>query len=155
SAIERIEILRDGAAAQYGSDAIAGVINIVLKSGPSPVAASFRAGGNQGTFRDVSGQGHDFTDGGTYDAGGSYGVKVGTGSVSVAAELRDRKGTNRAGPDTGDQLRIGDAGNNPVPQPNIHWGDSKERDALAFANAEFPLNAQKTTTFYMFGGFSH
>src|SRR5262249_4688485 len=32
SAIERIEILRDGAAAQYGSDAIAGVINIVLKS---------------------------------------------------------------------------------------------------------------------------
>ncbi|HEX5577715.1 MAG TPA: TonB-dependent receptor, partial [Gemmatimonadaceae bacterium] len=32
SAIERIEILRDGAAAQYGSDAIAGVINIILKS---------------------------------------------------------------------------------------------------------------------------
>ncbi|MBK7428572.1 MAG: TonB-dependent receptor plug domain-containing protein [Saprospiraceae bacterium] len=32
SAIERIEILRDGASAQYGSDAIAGVINIVLKS---------------------------------------------------------------------------------------------------------------------------
>lgn len=34
SAIERIEILRDGAAAQYGSDAIAGVINIVLKYQP-------------------------------------------------------------------------------------------------------------------------
>ncbi len=33
SAIERIEVLRDGAAAQYGSDAIAGVLNIVLKSG--------------------------------------------------------------------------------------------------------------------------
>ena len=32
SAIERIEILRDGASAQYGSDAIAGVINIILKS---------------------------------------------------------------------------------------------------------------------------
>ena len=31
TAIERIEILRDGASAQYGSDAIAGVINIVLK----------------------------------------------------------------------------------------------------------------------------
>ncbi|MEP6914934.1 MAG: TonB-dependent receptor plug domain-containing protein, partial [Acidobacteriota bacterium] len=37
SAIERIEILRDGAAAQYGSDAIAGVLNIVLKSGVSPL----------------------------------------------------------------------------------------------------------------------
>src|SRR5204863_68579 len=127
SAIERIEILRDGAAAQYGSDAIAGVINIVLKSGPSPVSASFRAGGNRGKFSDVFGQDHDFTDGGTYDAGGSYGLKVGTGSITVAAEFRDRNGTNRAGPDVGDQLRSGDAGNNPVPQPNIHWGDSKER----------------------------
>lgn len=35
SAIERIEVLRDGAAAQYGSDAIAGVINIILKSSPT------------------------------------------------------------------------------------------------------------------------
>ena len=155
SSIERIEILRDGAAAQYGSDAIAGVINIVLKSGPSPALVSFRAGGNRGTFSDVFGQEHDFTDGGTYDASGSYGVKVGAGSITGAAEFRDRKGTNRAGPDIGDQLRIGDARNNSVPQPNIHWGDSNERDALAFANAEFPLDAQKTTTFYMFGGFSH
>ena len=39
SAIEKIEVLRDGAAAQYGSDAIAGVINIVLKSGASPLDA--------------------------------------------------------------------------------------------------------------------
>ena len=46
SAIERIEILRDGAAAQYGSDAIAGVINIVLKSGAQPVDA-VRQGGRQ------------------------------------------------------------------------------------------------------------
>ena len=37
SAIEKIEVLRDGAAAQYGSDAIAGVINIVLKSGAQPL----------------------------------------------------------------------------------------------------------------------
>ena len=155
SAIERIEILRDGAAAQYGSDAIAGVINIVLKSGPSPASVSFRSGGNRGTFSDVFGQGHDFTDGGTYDASGRYGVKVGAGSISGAAEFRDRKGTNRAGPDIGDQLRSGDAGKNSVPQPNIHWGDSNELDALAFANAAFALNDQKTTTFYMFGGFSH
>ena len=39
SAIEKIEVLRDGAAAQYGSDAIAGVINIVLKSGAHPFDA--------------------------------------------------------------------------------------------------------------------
>ena len=41
SAIDRIEILRDGAAAQYGSDAIAGVINIILKEGaPNEVQAT-------------------------------------------------------------------------------------------------------------------
>jgi iron complex outermembrane recepter protein len=155
AAIERIEILRDGAAAQYGSDAIAGVINIVLKSGASPPSASFRAGGNRGTFEDVFGVEHDFSDGGAYDASGSYGMKVGAGTITAAAEFRDRKGTNRAGPDVGDQLRAGDAGNNPVAQPNIHWGDSKERDALAFANAEFPLSDQKATTLYLFGGVSH
>jgi iron complex outermembrane receptor protein len=155
SAIERIEILRDGAAAQYGSDAIAGVINIVLKSGSSPLAASFRAGGDKGTFSDVFGNERSFSDGGTYDGSGSYGFKVGSGTITAAAEYRDRKGTNRAGPDVGDQLRTGDAGNNPVPQPNIHWGDSKERDGLAFANAEFALDDQKTTTLYAFGGYSH
>jgi iron complex outermembrane recepter protein len=155
SAIERIEILRDGAAAQYGSDAIAGVINLVLKSGASPPSASFRVGGNRGRFSDAFGEDRDFTDGGTYDASGSYGLKVGRGTITAAAEFRDRKGTNRAGPDVGDQLRTGDAGNNPVPQPNIHWGDSKERDGLVFANAEFPVNDQQTTTVYAFGGYSH
>src|SRR5207244_13046671 len=44
SAIDRIEVLRDGAAAQYGSDAIAGVLNIVLKSGVSPLALGLQGG---------------------------------------------------------------------------------------------------------------
>ena len=44
SAIENIEILRDGAAAQYGSDAIAGVINVVLKSGASDTALNLKTG---------------------------------------------------------------------------------------------------------------
>ena len=46
NAIERIEVLRDGAAAQYGSDAIAGVINIVLKKAPSGGAVSVTYGAN-------------------------------------------------------------------------------------------------------------
>ena len=44
AAIERIEILRDGASAQYGSDAIAGVINIVLKSSVDTLEATARGG---------------------------------------------------------------------------------------------------------------
>ncbi len=45
SAIERIEILRDGAAAQYGSDAIAGVVNIILKSRDHGGGVSYQTGG--------------------------------------------------------------------------------------------------------------
>ena len=44
SAIDHIEILRDGAAAQYGSDAIAGVINIVLKSNTNEFTADYTSG---------------------------------------------------------------------------------------------------------------
>jgi iron complex outermembrane receptor protein len=154
SAIEKVEILRDGAAAQYGSDAIAGVINIVLKSGVSPANVSLRLGGNVGTFTETEGAERQFRDGGAVDASGSYGFKLGRGTLSVAAELRDNKGTNRAGFDTRDQIRAGDAKNNQVPQPNTHWGDGRERDALTFANLELPLFDAKTASFYAFGGFS-
>src|SRR5688572_30366986 len=44
SMIERIEVPKDGAAAQYGSDAIAGVINIILKSGPEPLGLDLKGG---------------------------------------------------------------------------------------------------------------
>jgi iron complex outermembrane recepter protein len=145
AAIQRIEILRDGAAAQYGSDAIAGVINIVLKSGVSPTTLSFRAGGNTGSFQDVFDTTHDFSDGGTYDLSGSSGFALGKGAVTVAGEYRNRHGTNRAGPDTGDAFG---------PQPNIHWGDSEEQDGLLFANAEVPLAGSRTSSFYAFGGWS-
>src|SRR5262249_37898221 len=49
SMIDHIEVLRDGAAAQYGSDAIAGVINIVLKTN-TPGTLSFETGENATTY---------------------------------------------------------------------------------------------------------
>jgi iron complex outermembrane recepter protein len=145
SAIERIEILRDGAAAQYGSDAIAGVINIVLKSRASRPTLEARLGGNFGTFQDVFGTATEFSDGGTFDLQGSQGFAVGRGLLTIAGEYRDRKGTNRAGPDTGDAFG---------PQPNIHWGDSQETNGLLFANFEHPLPVGEHTTVYAFGGWS-
>ncbi len=154
ASIERIEILRDGAAAQYGSDAIAGVINIVLKSGASAPTLSLRGGLNSGSFTEVRGVTRDFSDGEVFDAGGTWGFKLGRGSATIAAEYRDRAGTNRAGFDTGDQIRAGDALNNPVPQPNVHWGDSEEWNLLTSLNALVPLNASGTTSFYAFGGWS-
>ena len=154
SAIERIEILRDGAAAQYGSDAIAGVINIVLKSGAQPLTLHGRGGFNTGSYREVVGAEREFTDGGVEDFSGGYGWKLPRGSVFLTTEYRKRDGTNRAGADTRDQIRAGDAGNNPVPQPNTHWGDSKEKNYLAFLNAEVTLTDDQSTSAYAFGGWS-
>ena len=86
AAIERIEVLRDGAAAQYGSDAIAGVINIVLKDDTDSGAADLYWGQTY--------QG----DGDTWNGNANYGMKVGeSGFLNLTAEWRDRARTNRAG----------------------------------------------------------
>ncbi|MBA2304904.1 MAG: TonB-dependent receptor [Acidobacteria bacterium] len=141
SAIQRIEILRDGAAAQYGSDAIAGVINIVLKNGVNPLTVSAKAGMTT----------HD--DGGLFDVGASKGWEIGRGGLFATIEFRDRGETNRAGPDPRDQIVAGDAGRNSVSQPNFHYGDADTRDVMTFVNAEFPVTAG-TTSVYAFGGLS-
>ena len=149
TAIERIEILRDGAAAQYGSDAIAGVINIVLKSGASEASVSLRGG----TTMTDQGVGDPTThDGELIDAGINKGFRLGKGWVSVTAEYRDRGKTNRAGPDPRDQIVVGDAGRNAVPQPS-HWvGDAETTDYLTFVNAQIPVG--DSNFFYGFGGHS-
>ena len=86
AAIERIEVLRDGAAAQYGSDAIAGVINIVLKDDVDTGGADIYWGQ---TYEG---------DGDTWNGNANYGMKVGeSGFLNLTAEIRDRGRTNRAG----------------------------------------------------------
>ena len=73
SAIARIEILRDGAAAQYGSDAIAGVINIVLQDAPEGGEAGVSYGQySEGDGETTTGwwhQGWSVGDGGFFHAG--------------------------------------------------------------------------------------
>lgn len=85
SAIERIEILRDGAAAQYGSDAIAGVVNIILKSNAS--------GGSAGILGGVTEEG----DGLNGLATASVGLGLGDrGHLTLTALIRHQDPTNRA-----------------------------------------------------------
>ena len=85
SAIKRIEVLRDGASAQYGSDAISGVINIVLKDG------------YDGKITATAGQLYE-GDGETLVASLNKGFSLGGESVvNVTLEVRDRKSSNRAG----------------------------------------------------------
>ena len=150
SAVERVEILRDGAAAQYGSDAIAGVINIVLKAGATPARLGLK-GGTTATDQGVGGS--TTWDGGLFDGGLSKGLGIGRGWVYLTGEYHNRSRTNRAGADPRDQIRVGDAGNNPVAQPN-HWvGDPEADDYLTFLNAQLPVGDDSFV--YAFGGWSY
>jgi iron complex outermembrane recepter protein len=86
AALKRIEILRDGAAAQYGSDAIAGVINLVLKDSA-----------DLGTFSVSTGE-YSEGDGQTNNIDLSKGFALGdTGYLNATLNYRERDNTNRAG----------------------------------------------------------
>ncbi len=158
SALDRIEVLRDGAAAQYGSDAIAGVVNLVLKDG----AFTPFLRGDVGRYTT-----DDYPDDGTTtNVNGGWGIPIGKGSLGLFGEFRDRQPTNRAWADrfetagTGVADSINDIGqvvhkNNPVPQPNHHWGDGLEKDALTFANFRLPVTPSGSSEIYAFGGYSH
>jgi len=157
SAIDRMEVLRDGASAQYGSDAIAGVVNIVMKEGPFTPYLNVDAG------RYIPDNYAD--DGTTTDVNGGWGLKLGRGSLSLFGEFLDRQPTNRAWADpfedggTGVPDSINSQGQvvvkrNPVPQPNHHWGDGLEKDIMTLGNFRLPLNDRGTSEFYAFGGYS-
>lgn len=95
-AIERIEVLRDGAAAQYGSDAIAGVINIVLKKNANFISGGIQYGAN------LSSGSNNFeggSDGQTLQADINYGTSLGKpGSyLNVTGTAVTRDATSRAG----------------------------------------------------------
>ncbi|MEP6615250.1 MAG: TonB-dependent receptor [Ginsengibacter sp.] len=111
TAIDRIEILRDGAAAQYGSDAIAGVINIILKKKTGLLEAGVSYGQyhtkydkNYALYK-INNKSDDpsvrVNDGGTIQASLGYGFVVGKGYLNLTGEYIHRDGTNRTGTYTG------------------------------------------------------
>lgn len=135
SAIERIEVLRDGAAAQYGSDAVAGVINVVTKRGARTEAAA-----SWGSMVSDEG-GREWRDGRTYEVGTSVGASTpGGGFVTFSGELRDREGTNRAYPDLRQQYFPGDPRNDAPPRASSWLGDGSARDVRLFLNLTTPLS---------------
>ncbi len=111
-AVDSINVLRDGAAAQYGSDAIAGVIDIALK----------RRAGCEG----VLGYGqYSAGDGKNYLASAYCGFKIGDqGVISLTGEFQDRGRSNRAEPDNPRTI-----------------GDSKIRNGTLLLNGELPTGA--------------
>ncbi|MGI9257443.1 MAG: TonB-dependent receptor plug domain-containing protein, partial [Gammaproteobacteria bacterium] len=155
SAIERIEVLRDGAAAQYGSDAIAGVINIVLKTRDEGAELSASAG--------------EYSEGDGENTLVSYnqGLRIGSGGfLNFDVEYRDRGPTNRAGlngnclynhispcVDLGNGVRqTTEPREINANRNNFRIGDADSQHLSATVNLGVPLSDGKE--FYAFGTFS-
>jgi iron complex outermembrane recepter protein len=143
SAIKRIEVLRDGAAAQYGSDAIAGVINIVLHNHDD----GGRASGQAGQYTEGDGQ--------AYVASYNQGFRLGdAGFVNATLEYRNQERTNRAGL-AGDCIYAGTCtpvggGTNQTTDPreivfnrkNFRIGDGDTEQVSAVLNLGLPIADQ-------------
>ncbi len=148
AAIERIEILRDGAAAQYGSDAIAGVINIVLKStvnkGSANVSGSEFITGYGASLK--SGDGkimNSRTDGLTMNANVNYGFALkNNGFINITADYLNKAKTYRPNFKTPDD-----------DDPRRKAGDASLQNYSLFLNSGIPI--KDNTSFYAFGGYSY
>lgn len=109
AAIDRIEVLRDGAAAQYGSDAIAGVINVVLKKNYNGWAVSGAAGENFTRMPYKGGVG--INDGANTQLDFNGGFAKSNGSyLNVSGQWLRREATNRSGEDNFPLIYLGNAG---------------------------------------------
>ncbi|EKE77590.1 TonB-dependent receptor plug domain-containing protein [Gallaecimonas xiamenensis] len=147
TAIKRIEILRDGASAQYGSDAIAGVINIVLKDADE--GGSLNAQGGQ-TYQG---------DGEQWRLGWNQGLTfLDDGFVNLSFEAHHKNKTNRAGADPRQQYpTLPDGSPDPreasFDRKSHHVGDAEYDNLGLFINAAKPLG--EDGKLYAFGGISN
>ena len=138
NAIARIEVLRDGAAAQYGSDAIAGVINIILKGGN-------HGGSVTGTMGQYSK--HDNADGRTVQGGADGGFALGQkGWIYLSADYTHQDPTNLAGPD----VRF--PSDPTYGQVTFHYGIPLLTQKNAAINMQYDLTPQMQ--FYAFSVFN-
>lgn len=146
-AVRRVEILRDGAGAQYGSDAIAGVINIILDDRPTGIEASVIYGAHV-THNDALDDGA--VDGETATLTATAGVPLGGagGFARFGAEYVDREPTNRAGfdqipfftPQTPANLTL-------QGERNYAEGDPDTRSIAGWFNSVLPLGAAELHSF--------
>jgi iron complex outermembrane receptor protein len=136
SAIGRVEVLRDGASAQYGSDAIAGVINIILDE-----STGFEAMAQMGQYFEGDGRTQSFSiRGGTaFGAGGLFSAAVEWNDQGLTSRTRQR-------PDAIALQQASPALN--VPNPVQRWGQPDLRTWRAAINAKLPLDF---TEFYVVG----
>lgn len=140
-ALKQVEVLRDGAAAQYGSDAIAGVMNFVLKDDADGGSISVKKGA------------YYEGDGDSTVVDGNIGLPfTKDGFVNLSFQYKTADATSRSVQRPDAQALI-DAGNTSVETPAMTWGNPEiEDDVTLFANVGLDLGNDKE--FYMFGNYS-
>jgi iron complex outermembrane receptor protein len=149
-AIKRIEVLRDGAGAQYGSDAIAGVINVVLKDADEGGEATATWGQNRTDFEPT---GRSVNDGDTLYGSVNSGFGVGGGFLNLTAEYRDRDSTLRSGPDQIPFFENQTPPNLALAGTQTHKaGDGQMEDISFMYNASVPVG--DALELYSFGSYS-
>ncbi|GAB3897493.1 TonB-dependent receptor [Spirosoma agri] len=123
AAVERIEVLRDGAAAQYGTDAIAGVINVVLKKNYNGFSASLTGGQNMTNMKYVipninggsDARNQKINDGSLLQFDFSKGFRLGKeGRLTVSGQYNSHDRTNRSANDNAPTIYLGSAGGFPT-----------------------------------------
>ena len=132
-ALRQVEVLHDGAAAQYGSDAIGGVLNLVLKDGRSGGGVEFRTGHHQ----DGGGGGYTFS--------AQRGLPFGEGGfANLSLEYGHSDPTDRSAERT-DAAALVAAGNDQVRMPAQVWGSPRiEDDLKLFGNFGYSLADRAT-----------
>jgi len=151
ASIDHIEVLTEGAAATYGTDAIAGVVNIIQRRNPDGGSVSYSHGG------------HYAGDGDTSSYTGNIGFEAMGGSYfSFSAEYREHEHTNRGDidPRVVDPARIDPDEGGTFPNTNMPFasgypylnkifGDASYEMKLVSLNAGIPIG--DSTEFYAFG----
>ncbi|MDY6946499.1 MAG: TonB-dependent receptor [Pseudomonadota bacterium] len=154
--IQSVEVLRDGASAQYGSDAIAGVINLRLKTNSDGGDAGVTYGWREtsydvrvgpvtapnATWSAPSRLSRDMSDGETMTVSAWKGLPIGTtGSVVIAAEYKDQEHTERGGYDVRQQYPLAGGAYDPretsFDRFNSWYGEPELEQKTLFVNAQY------------------
>lgn len=153
--VERVEVLRDGASAQYGSDAIAGVINLRLRTNNDGGEVGASYGWRDSSYDILTGAppagagwsqptriSRDVSDGETLTASAWKGLPLGdSGSITIAAEYKDQERTERDGWDHRQQYPLVGGAFDPreltFDRFNAWTGEPELEQTTLFANAEY------------------
>ena len=151
-ALRQVEVLRDGASAQYGSDAIAGVLNFQLKNDRTGGSVQFKQGAYLDGDEFIDGADRQWTgDGQMTSVAANFGVPLGqSGFANVSVEYSNQEPTDRAIQRT-DAAALVAAGNTAVRTPTAQvWGSPRVSDDLkVFLNTGFNFDDDEQV--YAFG----